>query len=108
MQEISSLKKRYIHIILNNPDDDTKRSRIMNLQKLCQKVVKYLAFFGSSVPGKVEVDIQLLVQLQEQLITSANAIAAQLEEPEARLNDSASHADLQWLKVIMDFDCGMY
>jgi len=32
--------------------------------------------------GKVEVDIQLLVQLQEQLITSANAIAAQLEEPE--------------------------
>lgn len=80
----------------------------MNLQKLCQKVVKYLAFFGSSVPGKVQVDIQLLVQLQEQLITSANAIAAQLEEPEARLNDSASHADLQWLKVIMDFDCGLY
>ncbi len=35
------------------------------------------------VPGKVEVDIQLLLQLQEQLITSANAIAAQLEEPEA-------------------------
>lgn len=59
---------------------------------ICRNFVKkwnYWAFFGSSVPGKVEVDIQLLLQLQEQLITSANAIAAQLEEPEARLNDSA-------------------
>ena len=80
----STPKKIHEYILYTMIYRDLESWIIMNhFQKLSQKASCEFRSYFFGVPGKVEVDIQLLLQLQEQLITSANAIAAQLEEPEA-------------------------